>query len=44
MVKIFRTANGLTKRENGKTAGFCGWVQNEGVVESYQRERRNLID
>ena len=23
MVKNFRTANGLTKRENGKTAGFA---------------------
>ena len=34
MVKIFRTANGLTKRENGKTA----------APGTLSLERRNLID
>ena len=44
MVKFFRTAqrgDETGKRENGRVRAKG---QNEGIVASYRRERRNLID
>ena len=42
MVKIFKTANGLTKRENGKTAGFVKGRESGQYSKPKRRLRQSL--